>query len=396
MRAKEFATIVEGYREAQQEFAQGTDADAVKKMIDAYRSLVDRNQVQGQERNIDFWRKQGWEKFSKFVQSKSQERSRTQVKQAKGITTQQITLRDDDTWLIVIPLDKDTSCFHGRGTDWCTTKSSQNNFEEYFYKKNVTLIYCINKQTGGKWAMAAHRKATKNTEYFDQRDKGLKSNEFDQQTGLDSAKIIQQALSQQNIGSMDNARASYRRAIARLNRLDFLSDELRPPEEKQEIEKLLLFIKDLEKICDYAKDAIKGRWSEAEPMIARDPYWAYWYAKNVIQGRWPKAEPIIAREPGWNMDYAKEIIKGRWPEIEPDIARDPIRAMNYAQTVIRGRWPEAEPAIARIPALAVRYAYNVIRGRWPEIEPDIARDPKRAAEYARYIIKGPWPEAGIE
>ena len=366
MRAREFVLIVEGYREAEQEFAQVTDADAVKKMIDTYRSLVDRNQVQGPERNIDHWRKQGWDTFSQFVQRKSQERSKTQVKRARGITTQQITLRDDDAWLIVIPLDKDTSCFHGRGTDWCTTKTSQGHFEDYFYQNEVTLIYCINSQTGGKWAVAAHHKTPGRAEYFDQQDNTITDEEFDQQTGLNSDQIIQQALSQQNIGVMDNARAPYRDAMERLDQLDYLSDERRSPGEKQEIERLLLFVKDPIMAFDYARDVIQDRWPAAEPMFVRDPEWAMEYAQYVIRDRWPEAEPMLVRDPEWALPYARDVIAGRWPEAEPRIARNPYLAYNYAHDVIQGRWPEAEPRIARDIHWATKYAQDVIKGPWPE------------------------------
>ena len=341
MRVREFVLIVEGYREAEQEFAKTNDVDQVKKMIDAYRSLVDRNQVQGQERNIDHWRRQGWDTFSQFVQSKSQERSKTQVKRVRGIEKNQITLQDNDDWLIVIPLDKDTSCFHGRGTNWCTTKASQNYFGSYFYNMNVTLIYCINSQTGGKWAIAARHKMHGRAEYFDQQDRKLTAQAFDQQTGLDSAQIIQQALSQQNIAVADAARKPYRDAIARLNQLDYLSDEPRSPEEKAEIERLLLFVKDFRMIINYARLAIQGRWPEIEHMIVRDPVWATSYVRFVTLERWHEAEPAIAKDPRSAYYYARDVIQDRWREAEPVIAKDPQWAYNYAEEVIKGPWPEA-------------------------------------------------------
>ena len=43
---------------------------------------------------------------------------------------------ENDDWLVVIPLDKDASCFHGKNSDWCTTKINQGNFEDYFYENN--------------------------------------------------------------------------------------------------------------------------------------------------------------------------------------------------------------------------------------------------------------------
>ena len=362
MRFDEFATIFEGYREAQQEFAQGTDADAVKKMINAYRSLVDRNQVQGQERNIDYWRKQGWENFSKFVQSKSQERSSTQVKQAKGIKPQQITLRDDNKWLIVIPLDKDTSCFYGRGTSWCTTKSQERYFEQYFYDNFVTLIYYINKLTGRMWAMAVDYDQGE-VECVDQNNNPLSEDDFEYQTRLVPIIWLNQARAAQHIDTIDAHRAPWQAAMDKLNKMDFgqLS-----PEQKPEVEKLLLFVKDPGLIMLYARQALQGRWPRVESLFIRNAFYAYQYAKGVIQGRWPEAEPVIAKNPKLATRYATVVIKGRWPEAEPVIATQPEYAYDYATNVIKGRWPEAEPAIATNQYWAQKYAQNIIHGPWPE------------------------------
>jgi hypothetical protein len=35
----------------------------------------------------------------------------------------------------------------------------------------------------------------------------------------------------------------------------------------------------------YARNVIKGRWLEGEPIIATDFMWAYWYACDIIKGR---------------------------------------------------------------------------------------------------------------
>ena len=56
---------------------------------------------------------------------------------------------------------------------------------------------------------------------------------------------------------------------------------------------LTLLKKDSYRLYLYARDIIKGRWPEAEPVIMTDPNLAYWYAKNIIEGRWPEAEKYI-------------------------------------------------------------------------------------------------------
>jgi hypothetical protein len=54
---------------------------------------------------------------------------------------------------------------------------------------------------------------------------------------------------------------------------------------------------------NYSNYIIKGRWIEAESIIATDPHWAYHYAKDVIKGRWPEAEAVIASDPCWSYWY---------------------------------------------------------------------------------------------
>ena len=53
-------------------------------------------------------------------------------------------------------------------------------------------------------------------------------------------------------------------------------------------------------IVTYARDIIKGRWPEAEPIIIRHAYYIYTYARDVIKGRWPEAEELITTTTdGW-------------------------------------------------------------------------------------------------
>lgn len=46
----------------------------------------------------------------------------------------------------------------------------------------------------------------------------------------------------------------------------------------------------------YAAYTLKFRWTVAEHILLRDPYWATHYAIQVIKGRWPEAEHCILQE----------------------------------------------------------------------------------------------------
>lgn len=203
--------ITEGYKEATADFSQAADPGEVTKVIDQYKTLVQKNQVSGNERNIDWWRKQGWDKFRKFVEVKIEQPTASAIKR-KRVTGKQITLEDSKDWLIVIPLDKASSCFHGKHQGniaaWCTTKENQNHFEKYFYDNNVVLVYCLNKTNGGMWAMAVHKDLDK-VELFDASDSPLTADQFKNQTGIDPARLKNLALSSSNSKAIQSAKDWY-------------------------------------------------------------------------------------------------------------------------------------------------------------------------------------------
>jgi hypothetical protein len=245
---KKKSIFVEGYKEATAEFTSASNDKAeVDKVIAQYKELVNRNQVKGDERNIDWWRKQGWNKFKEFVSSKSTEKSITQVKRSKNEGDSH-TIAENATWLIVVPLDKDASCFHGKNTDWCTTKPFANYFENYFYNREVTLIYCLNKKNGEKWAIAGHKKLEGKAEYFDKNDASLSREEFDNQTGLNSDDLLKKALGTEIGTKAQTNRMKYKKAIAQIQ--DYIDSAMvdnimsdSPIERNTEIEKLLFYTK---------------------------------------------------------------------------------------------------------------------------------------------------------
>jgi hypothetical protein len=142
-------------------------------------------------------------------------------------------------WLIVIPLDKDASCFHGKNSDWCTTKVNRPEFEQYFYDKQVTLIYCLNKQTAGMWAIATHTK-TDQIEIFDQQDNTITAKQFQTQTGLAANSIVGLAREKTNASPVTTARDSYNQVMIRIEQI---ISEPAPPADITELVKLLRYTK---------------------------------------------------------------------------------------------------------------------------------------------------------
>lgn len=396
-KAKQLIALDEGFKEAQTEFAQASSPGEAQERINQFRDLVNRNQVQGNERNIDFWRKQGWEQFNAFVSTKSQEKSKTQEKRSKS-EGRSITIHEDPNWLVVVPIDKDASCFHGKNTDWCTTKPYAPYFEQYFYDNQITLIYFLQLDTGNKWAIAAHTDTDK-VEMFDKQDKAIDGDTFKQQTGFDPIEYRNKVLGSEEVKTKSaESRQIYRDAITRIKAKQPFT-EVDP-----QLERDLLFVKDAELIVDYCK-AAKGRWIEAEKIIAVSGVIGE-YVKRVLGGkRLPEIEKLI-RAPDGVYSYVQRILKRRWPDREPIILQDPILTLEYVMNFTLeyddetgseyNDWLEAETTIIKNASTAADYATHVLRSRWREAEPTIIKDPYAAYRYAKDAMRRRWPEAEPE
>ena len=251
--------LVEGYREVESKFvASGADINSVKNTLDQFRNLVNKNQIQDYKdekgkiqniRNIDWWGKnKTFDEFSKFINDKMQVPTTTQVKRSK-VPGKSINLIENDQWLVVIPLDKDASCFHGKGSSWCTTKRHQSHFENYFYRREIILIYCLNKQSGGMWAIAGHKDLSE-FEMFDQQDNSIGVVAFKQETGLDPQQLLQTAIKKHG-DPIATTQKEFQDKTAELSeRLDGFYDNVK---RDSEIEKLLIYTKSGKYSFDYVE-----------------------------------------------------------------------------------------------------------------------------------------------
>lgn len=392
----ESVVLIEGYKEAQVEFGSVAGEAEAKQAIDRFRDLVNRNQVQGNERNIDYWRKQGWDQFSKFVEEKSQIKSKRQQEKTTG---RAIVLRETPDWLIVIPLDKDASCFHGRNTDWCTTKRDQSYFEQYFYRDDIVLIYFLQLQTGNKWAIACHTK-TEEVELFDINDKKINESTFQQQTGFDPMEFRTMALNRPEY------QAKYKEAKQEYQELKKFIQWQKPFTKVDiKLEQALIKVKDFDLILQYCM-AVKGEWDVATKMAKRSPSMATQYARDVMHRRWTEAEPFILND----LSYAElyQDIFGMepkdWAAHKQAALKNPIAAVNFAVMANSGRMPEIEPLILTNAQAILTYVYDVLRRkysgeRWKEGESALldlidrgTNNLMPAVNYASDIIGDRWPE----
>lgn len=263
MRYKEFQLIKEGYKEVTIKFiTASSDESEVKKYMMAYKDLVNRNQVQGDERNIDWWGKQGWKEFKKFVDAMSTRKSKSQKKKNQD-AGKSITLEETDKWLIVVPLDKDASCFYGRGSSWCTASKSDNYFNQYF-SGEVTLIYFILKDNASKWAMAVgedEEGGSGDAEYFDIDDNEIDSEEFREQTGLDPyvyIDMVNEDNSKEDYssrGKIEDHRDDHRSKMDDLDRM--IDDVAQTGKQDRETETMLIKYGNEQHVRDYMKQIVR-------------------------------------------------------------------------------------------------------------------------------------------
>lgn len=401
--------LFEGYKEAIVAFSGVASVDEVNQVISQYKELVNRNQVQGNERNIDWWVKQGWDKFRDFVATKINVPSKTAIK-TKKVVGKSINLVDNERWLIVIPLDKNASCFHGKDSDWCTTKINASHFETYFYKKDITLIYCLEKNTGNMWAIASHPKVDQ-IEIFNKQDVAITPKTFTVETGMD-AYVLANMANTNHGKDLSKARSSYKDVLAQLSNAfeNVITDR------NADIEKMLLYTKDgyytyqyVDKLIENNVDindlpeALKrvlfnvyvqyldkfdqSRISEGTMVeVATNSFQALSYINN------PSEKVIDAALS--NHGYGIRYLTHKYPEskILEWVHKYPKAASIYAMDK-NIRIPEMESAIAKDPS-AINSYLKVYHKKWPEAEATILKNMDAIPKYVATNMKGErWPEA---
>ena len=374
----------EDYKTSEKRFLdQGADPQEVKAAIQFHKD--NKNTFKPEWKNIDAIK--DWKSFQKFIDDKQGEKK---VKQSFKKEQDQLILRDDNEWLILLPLDHKTSCFHGSDTDWCVTKSNKQWFSSYFFKGQVILVFCIKKnENKDKWAIATWQDKFENSEFFDKNDNQIKEKEFISQTGLDVKEIFKGIKANE-----DYIEKKRQENIKKdINYIYNLAKKSGGP--NKELENLIIATKNNRVAYNYAKSVLKGRWEEGEPIIAKDAKDSYEYALNVLKGeRFKLGEPAITKDAEWAVPYAENVIKGRWKEAEPTISKNASKAERYANKIIKGRWKELEEKILNGPeslsnySVAFIYAKTVVKGRWKEVESILIQDAFYGYYYAFFILKG--------
>ena len=118
--------------------------------------------------------------YKSFEQIKEQVRIAEEIVRQKELEKQVEKLFEDDEYLVLIPLTKESNQTYGSKTKWCTTMDYNGYWEKY--SENYKFIFILNKQTGEKIAISKGIYANEGVKVWDQRDNDISI--FD--TGLPS------------------------------------------------------------------------------------------------------------------------------------------------------------------------------------------------------------------
>ena len=292
-----YEILLEDYKTSAKKYvASGFDANLVTTILSKFRQIQPRISDINLK-NIDWWAKnRTFKQLEEYVNNFEGIPTKSQIGKKTGRSH---NIVENDQWLIVVPLDKDASCFHGKTTDWCTTKPFKSHYEDYFYNNNITLIYCIQKKTGSKWAIAAHNKHLDNTEYFDVNDTPLDKDEFEDQTKLSVDEILSNAFGKDVQSSVQQSRTDYGAAIKRIDELLRVVEKTNT--QNQEIESLLWLTKDSGRLRAYMQNVAPASYNKnLEIFAANTVDNAISYIKNPSE----KIQLISASKDGWTtLDY---------------------------------------------------------------------------------------------
>ncbi len=321
--------LEEDYKASEKRFLdQGAEPEEVKKILAFHRD--NKNTFKGNLKDIDA--QKDWKEFSSQILSLTKQKEKAQEYKT---TLDEVILRDDSEWLIIVPLNHRTSCYRGSGTDWCVTKQDQSHFSQYFYEAEIILVYCIKKnETKDKWAAALHLDKLNKTEFFDRKDKKLKQIQFEKQTKLKFDDLVKGV--RDNLGYIQKQREiNSKKDIYYLTKLAMKAGKRNP-----ELEDMIIAQKSAKSAVNYAEAVIKGPFKEAEDIIAKDPESSILYAWWVLKGRFEKGEDAISKDGPSSHKYAAVILKGPFPKGEDAIANDPGAALSYATLILKDPNPE--------------------------------------------------------
>lgn len=187
MKIKNIDIIFESFKDAKVKFKDEASSNEVDKYIEIFKKLAQKNIIKGSDKDIGKWIKSGWQEFKTFVDDRSEEKTKSEVKRSKKKDS--IIAYEDENIMVVIPLSEDASCYYGKQTKWCTAATtSRNYFHDYFYKDDIVLFYVLH-SNGSKYA-SAYNTHKDTFEFFDSEDQSIDHEQFKKVTNINKDMLI--------------------------------------------------------------------------------------------------------------------------------------------------------------------------------------------------------------
>ena len=344
-----FLKITEDFKTVTQKFiAANIPTDDVTTYITKFKTLSTNQRLTGLEKNIDTWGNKSFDEFKKFIddiESKVTNRGQKKGQKKDSGTIVDITTPKQKAagWNIIIPTNKEASCYHGTGANWCVSTYSQNNqFNKYFIDDSITLIFCLNDKKEN-WAIACSLSGSFYPEFFDMDNTSITKTKFNRDTKLKADEIMKLALGHEQVKVV--------RTTQQNNSMSYVIQHTKTAD--PELEKKVIDSKNSKYAYLYASHVLKGPFKAGEEVISKDANYAYNYAYHFLNGPFKAGEEAIAKDGNYAYLYAQTVLKGPFKAgeaaiVNNDTERDDYghsRAYYYAKNVLKD--PDPNTWVAR-------------------------------------------------
>jgi hypothetical protein len=347
--------LQENFQLATKEWTANNDINDVNQTINLFKDLVNKNKVFGVERDINHWRKIGFDGFKRFVtQTKSEiENANTKGNRKKAIKAASddiLTVKKTGDMHLFIPLSKEASCFYAGGdkTPWCiSTRDGKNHFYRYTVESGYIIFFLTYSEE--IYSLVVN----KDMKVIECQDK-LNNNSFPVGKFLSIANV--------NMDMLKNfIHKHYDEISSKLNS-EYEKDE-NPESKLKELKQLFDVFHIMRGVRIQPKNGVETQVSiwfnnnfkffkdresitKLKEFCTKSAMAAYYFASHTNK-RFIEGESAIAKDAKFSFGYAKLVLRGRFENGELTISNDFDYAVQYATDVLKGRFEKAEPVIAR-------------------------------------------------
>lgn len=158
--AQKYSVVVADFKTVEKKFLdQGENKTEVKKYLDLFKKLRDKNKISGDQKNIDLWGKKPFKDFKKRLNDLDKEKTNTEKRKGAVNTTEEIPgakkIKEDKNWVIYEILTNESAAELGQGTKWCIKHKRSYHWE--VHSSHYNIYYIISKTLPAKdpWSKIA-------------------------------------------------------------------------------------------------------------------------------------------------------------------------------------------------------------------------------------------------